>query len=223
MRRRALVPVLAAAGLACTVGVIAMARDDPQPKRPGRAELLRLQARILQQRDRLARQGIYVESTGLPARPCVAVSLANPSAPNVAYVRHRFGRDVCVEKEPTGPVQACAAYISPPVARGPVIVPDLTGLGLYEAERRAVAHGLTYSVTCLGDKRTEPRRPSILRPEALVRITAQCPRAGERVSKGAEVGLDGKAILPGGFVFPVGVLDRYHTESAHPCSDGRNP
>src|SRR3954470_3277658 len=65
----------------------------------------RLQHVIERDMPRLARAGIYVQGTGIAAS-CVVVSVANPTAPNVDYLRRRYGEPMCVERQ-SGPLVAC--------------------------------------------------------------------------------------------------------------------
>jgi hypothetical protein len=192
---------------------------------PTRAELERLQDRIGEQwhSGQLAREGIYLMTTGHPGKRCVSIGLLNPTRPNAEYLRHRFGPDVCVKREPVGPIAACAEYLGRPVRSGGVRVPDLRGLGLYAAERKVTARRLTYSIWCSGDKFARPKQPAPHSPDRLVRVVAQCPRAGERVSPGTDVALDAVALLPGGFRYRTGTLSPYHTGTSTPCGDRRNP
>jgi PASTA domain len=209
--------IMALAALA--MGGCGTTRDATSARQPSPSDV---EGRILRERSHLAREGIYVEQTAV-GKSCAEVQLANPTAPNIAYMRDRFGTGVCVSGTPSSALQACAGHVTNPVPEGSVIVPNLVGLNLYEAEKRVTSLGLTFALRCLGDRRTHAARPGRFSPEALVFITAQCPRPGQAVTAGSEVALDGRAPLPGGFEYPVGTLDFYHTESHHPCGDGRNP
>jgi hypothetical protein len=178
----------------------------------GEESLGRIQDRVYEREAQLAREGIYVIEMGPTDRDCVFVGLLNPTPANVEYLKREFGR-VCVGLG-GGVLDACPHYRDGrPSPRGPVVVPDVRELGLQEAQRRVVAAGLTYAIHCLGDYETAPERLHRDAPERLVRIVAQCPRAGERVRPGAEVALRGAVTLPGGFRFDVGPRPS--------CADGR--
>lgn len=121
MSRRQLLSVsLAAVVLACCSGLALAAMRPASPERmpPSRAELYRLQDRIDKRWNELARQGIFIQSTGQPAEPCISVGLANPTPANVAYLRRRFGPDVCVKRKPEGRPESCAGYRAPPLPEG---------------------------------------------------------------------------------------------------------
>lgn len=204
---------------ALAMGGCGTTRDATSAHQPSQSDV---ESQILRERPHLACEGIYVEQTAV-GKSCVEVQLANPTAPNIAYMRDRFGTGVCVSGKPNSALQACSGHPANPVPEGSVIVPNLVGLNLYEAEKRVTSLRLTFALRCLGDRRTHAARPGRFSPEALVFITAQCPRPGQAVAAGSEVALEGRAPLPGGFEYPVGTLDFYHTESRYPCGDGRNP
>lgn len=166
----------------------------------------------------LDRAGIFVTVLESPSERCVPVSLLNPTKPNVEYLQHRFGSALCVDRG--GGLVGCPAVFAAPVRAGRVVVPDVRGLGVYRAERRLVARGLTYAVGCRGEGKSRPKRPPRYSPQALVRVTRQCPRAGERVPPDTEVGLDASAVLPGGYRVRFGVFEDADTRA--PCADGRN-
>jgi hypothetical protein len=203
------------------VGIVALSRgrDDGPAKPLTQGQLYRLQDRINAAIPELAREGVLAVVTGQGGRrgqPCVDVSFANPTVPNVAYLRRRFGPGTCVARQPNGRAVACAEMFIRPRAARPVSVPDLRGLGLYEAERRVTEAGLTYALDCVGDATSKPRRPARESPEALARVTRQCPRPGAHVPLGTEIALQGIAPLPGGVDYPLGVED----EDPPFCADG---
>ena len=221
--RRVLLVVCAAVALPLAGGIALAAGGDGPSKRkpPTEAEKVRLQGRIAKRAEALARQGIYIEATGR-GKPCVSVYLANPTRPNIEYLRREF-HGVCVLKEPMGRLMACTGYTPPSPPSGSVTVPDVGDLGLYEASRRVTRAGLTYTLNCLGERKTRAKRPSQYSPDQLARIADQCPRPGERVPPGTEVALEARALLPGGFEYRVGSLNSYTTGTSKPCADGRNP
>lgn len=180
-----------------------------------------MQERIGKRWDALARQGIYVTSTGQKAQPCVSVELVNPTRPNIEYVRRQFGANVCVERRPGDDAQACSGYVQLTVPSGSARVPDLRDLGLYEATRRAVASYLRYSLDCLGESEKRAKPLPRHSPEQLVRVTKQCPRPGEMVPPGTAVALEGNAVLPGGFEYKVSPLTD-NVSTSRPCADGRH-
>ena len=223
-RSRLLVPAVVA-GLAVAVGVALASSGEQRADEDvlTRAELYRLQDRIDAQWDALAREGVYVLSTGQPGESCVAIGLANPTRPNIRYLQDRFGPHVCVRRKPAGLAQACSGYAAPNLRTGPITVPDVRDLGLEEASRRLLSNGLTFAIHCLGDVERKVKHSPRHSPDQLVRITKQCPRSGELVPAGSEVALEAKAILPGGFEFKQSALTRYNTGTTKPCADGRNP
>jgi hypothetical protein len=195
---------------------IILARSPREPPRrasakPTYGQLARLVERISRDREFLEAQGVLLEMAGV-GDGCAVVWLRNPTAPNVAYVQRRFP-GTCVEPRPGGPIHACVSHRSA-TRGGPITVPDVSDLGLLDASRRVLAAGLTFTTTCLGRARNVEWVASD--PEdQLVRVVAQCPRAGERVRRGTEVALQAQAVLPGGFRHSVG--------ASAGCVDGRNP
>lgn len=201
---------------AVAASALALGLDDDPPEPGG---LNAIQDRI--DWDALARQGIYVIGTG-QSDGCVDVELLNPTRPNIDYIRARYGPHVCVARKPGGYATGCAGYdVSP--RRGPIAVPDVRGLGLYEAELRLVAAGLTYTAGCLGNRERTPVKPSRYEVRALVRVSAQCPHAGQPVRRGTEVAIAYVAILPGGFRHSFNSFAGYHRVPPKPCADGRVP
>lgn len=188
---------------------------------PTSHDLERLQNRLSAHIDDLAHEGIYVQETALSARPCVSVAIVNPTRPNLNYLRGRFGPHLCFERRDAGQA-ACAPFRSVSDNQATVQVPDLRGLGLYEAERHAVAQGLTYTFDCLGHTNAQPRKPSRFSPEALVRVTAQCPAPGETVQRGTSVALEARATLPGDFPYAVSALHQEGSAS-DPCGEHHAP
>jgi hypothetical protein len=218
VRSRAAVAGLVIALLGVTAGLTLAATGDGSASRPtpSRAQLIRLQDRINRRWHALGRQGIYVMFTGQLAARCVSVELANPTRPNVAYLRQRFGPWVCVDRKPASPAIACPGYSAPPLPQGPAVVPNVNDLGLEEAERRVLTSGLTYTTGCHGDHRARVRRLRSYSPDQLARVGRQCPHAGQRVPAGTEVALAGVAILPGGYRYPTSA------GLGSSCVDGRN-
>lgn len=148
-----LVVSCAAAALAVIGGIaFAASGDDASAERPTRGQLYRLQDRIDRQSDALARQGIYVMSTGQPAELCVAVDLANPTRPNIEFLHRQFGPNLCISRVPSGLAQSCTGRVQVRLRSGSVRVPDLSDLGIYEAARRVLASDLTYAEGCLGGR-----------------------------------------------------------------------
>jgi len=209
--------VLTLAALVATIifGRANGTEDEPAsraPARPTYGQLARLVERISRDRDILAAQGVFFESAGVGAS-CAVVWLLNPTAPNIAYVQRRFP-GVCVDPSPMGPIDACPDTIRGMTRGGRVTVPDVRELGLVEASRRVLAADLTFTTACLGRARNVewvPANPA----DDLVRVVAQCPRAGEHVRRSTEVALHAQAILPGSFAHVVGTSRR--------CDDRRNP
>jgi hypothetical protein len=108
-----------------------------RPRTDTRA-LWRLQLRIEHDAGYLARRGVFFKYAGQGANrqgACVYVGLANPTAPNVAFVRRRFGGPLCIGHV-GGPFNGCAEVSTRP---GPQRrrVPDLLGLGVVAAQDRA--------------------------------------------------------------------------------------
>ena len=220
--RRAAIAVIAAAAFAAGAAVAA-GDEKPKERRPTGAELRRIQDRIDRSWGVLDRQGIYVVSTGLPARPCVGVTLANPTRANIAYVERRFGPHVCVDRRPGGEAQFCAGTVSEPLPTGPVSVPDLRGLGMRAAARRTLALGLNFAYGCSGpatarDVVKAARHPLLDGAQ----ITRQCPRPGEMVEPGTMIDVATVTQLPGGFRFRQSNLTYYVTGTKRPCEDGRH-
>lgn len=206
-----------AGGIALALSRHGESSTDP----PTRAELSRLQERIEKRRDALARDGIYLLSTG-PEDTCVIVELANPTQPNIEFVRRQFAPHTCVARKPRDRIQACRGSERPAIPLGPVKVPSMRDLGISAAGRRSLASGLTYAVDCLGENLKTVKRFSKYSPEQLLRVTKQCPRPGELVPRLTEVALEAVATLPGGFSYKVSSLSRYNTGTSRPCADGRN-
>ncbi len=209
----------------CVAGATKASASDTSSQRTrtlSRREYQRLQDRVNQRDRALARQGVYVLSHGGADRPCYRVDLANPTRPNIEFVRRQFGPRVCVSRRPGRLAYLCTGYTQPRLGTGPVAVPDLGDLGLRDATRRALAVGLTYSVDCPGAAGTRILRPRRNWPDELVRITKQCPAPGELVPPGTEVALAGTATLPGGFKWEVGALTRKDPRVSKPCADGRH-
>jgi len=100
--------VLIALGALAAAIIFAAAERKPEPRasaKPTYGQLARIAERIDRDREFLATQGVFLEFAGVGSG-CVLVSLANPTAPNVEYMKRRFPK-VCVERRPVGPIDAC--------------------------------------------------------------------------------------------------------------------
>jgi hypothetical protein len=214
-------PILGAIGVIVAAVVVAAALGADASPPPTRAELLRIQARIDKAwiAGTLARQGIFVMTTGPRAARCVSVEVANPTAPNRQYLERRFGPHVCVKRRPGGFVSGCSGVLPRATPPGTATVPDISELTLYEAEQRLAAAHLTWSSRCIGDAKRVPEQPGRYTLERLMHVTAQCPQPGENVPPGTEVALGLAASLAGGFQLRGGPL----AAAEHRCSEGRNP
>jgi hypothetical protein len=174
-------------------------------------QLARLADGIDRDREALATEGVFLDAVGV-GDGCAFVSLFNPSAANVAYIHRRFP-GACVDPHAGSVADLCDGVRRGSTRDGPVIVPDVGELGMVEASRRVLAAHLTFTASCPGSVRTVewvPARPA----DDLVRVVAQCPRAGQRVRRGTEVALQAETVLPGGFGYVVGAPGH--------CEDGRN-
>lgn len=216
-----LVAALAALA-AAAIFVLEPGKEEPTPAprasaTPAYEQLTRLVERITRDEDALVAQGIYVMHAGV-GEGCATVGLANPTAPNAAFVERRFA-GACVERSPAARPEACEAGERTLTREGPVVVPDLRDLTLAEASRRAIAEELTYAANCLGEAKETPWTPAGP-PDELVRVVEQCPRPGEEVRRGTEVALDAVVVLPGDFRHRISALDG---AGETPCADGRNP
>jgi hypothetical protein len=187
-----------------SVAISALFAKTPHEQQQSRAELMRLQDRINHDIGPLARRGVYVRTTGLAAR-CVSVLVDNLTAPNSAYLARRYGPGTCLRQTSSVPAVGCPLLLRRDSGL-PKVVPDVFDLGLYEAERRLVAAGFAFSTQCPGEAEDRPSRPSRFSPNALVRITRQCPAAGAALAAGAPVALQAEAILPGGHRYVVGAF-----------------
>jgi hypothetical protein len=191
------------------VALFAISRADDTDQRPVRqrpaqpnyGQLAHVSERINQDRVALETKGIFLEGAGVGSG-CASVSLANPTAPNRAYMQRRYP-GVCVEPRPMGEMSFCDGTVPESARGGHVKVPDVSDLGLAEASRRVLAADLTFTATCPGRTRDVEWVPSGAADE-LVRVVTQCPRAGERVRRSTEVALQARAILPGGFEYSIG-------------------
>ncbi len=193
---------------AAVAAVVALAlRDDDEATRTPREPAGHVQARIEAAIGALERDGIYVEATGQAAH-CVAVEVVNPTGPNVAELRRRFadrGARLCFERSP-GPAVACVGAFVRVRGRHPR-VPDLRGLGLEAAGRRAVAAGFSYTSTCPGiGTRRLPRLPATSLA-ALARVTRQRPAPGTRWPVSRPIELEAVATLPGGFTYTYDAIE----------------
>jgi hypothetical protein len=200
----AAVIVVAVSGLTVSM----LSAETPREQPPPRAELAHLSDRIELDIPALARQGVYVRTTGLTAR-CAWVLVDNLTGPNKAYLARRYGPGACLEQASSIPSSGCPAVGGSRNSRESKTVPDVSDLGLYEAERRLVAAGFGFSTKCPGfpdGRPSRPSRPSRFSPEVLVRVTRQCPAAGAPLAAGAPVGLQAEAFLPGGHRYVVGVF-----------------
>ena len=206
MKHRRLIGASTAAVLVIAgVIAIATATTDNNVARPDPEAPAERQRRIEHDTGRLAREGIYVKEAGQSGK-CVVVRVVNPTAPNVAYLRQKFGEPLCIEQAES-PAVACPEFQGPTssVMRE---VPDLHDLGMYQAGRRAIADGFAYTDSCPGKGTRQVRRPSQFTPEALVRVTAQCPAAGTRAPMSVPIALQAEAMLPGGFPYRITAFRR---------------
>jgi hypothetical protein len=191
---------LVAAAAATTAVVVASASDSNST--PSRGAI---QRRVNHDMTQLARSGIYVTETALAAK-CVVVNVANPTPPNRDYLNKRYGQGLCIER--TGFARVACAEITIQPSTEKHVVPDLRDLGIYEAERRAVAAGFSYAIRCAGEGSRTPRRPRRLSPEAGARITAQCPEPGSEAPANVPISLQAVSILPGGFTYTLTTFER---------------
>ncbi|WP_027004831.1 hypothetical protein [Conexibacter woesei] len=195
---------------------LALGSGDGRGGRPASVDRGLLQRRIERDITALARSGIYVTATG-QAATCVAVEVVNPTAPNLDYLRRRYGRGICFDRS-YGPAHFCAGATTPPPGRTRV-VPDLRDLGIRTATRRAVAAGFSYTLDCAGfgtRKVSHPRRGSLA---SVARVSAQCPLPGTRAPVNAPITLEAVAILPGRFTYTFSAFEA--TGSARRCVDGQ--
>ena len=199
--------VLGAIAVVTIAGLMAtgqLARTSPDETGASTASLERLQDRIDRETPTLARQGVYVRTTSLEAH-CAAVVVENLTAPNRRDLEQRYGEGACLRQASGPPAAACALVRRRDTGlRKPV--PDVSDLGLYEAQRRLVAAGFTFSIECPGQSDDRPIRPSRFSPDALVRITRQCPAPGATLPDGAPVALQAEAVLPGGHRYVTGAF-----------------
>jgi hypothetical protein len=148
--------VIAVAMLSVAISVLSA--KTPREQAQSRAELTRLQDRIDHDIGFLARRGVYVRTTGLAAR-CASVLVDNLTAPNSAYLKRRYGPGTCLRQASSIPSVGCPMLFRRD-SGPPKPVPDTFDLGLYEAERRLVAAGFTFSIRCPGEADDRPSRPS---------------------------------------------------------------
>jgi hypothetical protein len=156
---------------------------------------------LIERDDRfLARQGIFIRETGIAAS-CVLVRVANPTAPNVAYLRQRYGGPMCVQRVSMPNVRCPGAVVPPKGEIETREVPRLLDLGIYEAERRAIAAGFEFTTSCPGVGESRAKPVPRLTPLSSARITAQCPLAGSRARVDVPIALQAEAVLPGNFTY----------------------
>jgi hypothetical protein len=168
---------------------------------PSGQSLSALQNTINSQLGVLRRRGVLVDHTALSGS-CIRLAVINPTQPNVDYLNRRFGGRLCIDTMQT-PAVECAPR-RPNAATGEeVLVPDVRQLGLYEAEKRLLASGFAFSTRCVGVAQRTAKQPPLGSAEALVRITRQCPAAGEQAVEGSSVVLQADAVLPGGFKYAI--------------------
>lgn len=164
--------------------------------------LVALQERIGADAVALGREGIYLAGTARREGRCVVIDLVNPTRPNREYLRRRYGSSVCISPEARStPLRGCTGLPAPTPEGRARKVPDVVGMRLHDAQRAIVRAGLTFAVACEGD--AERRVPPLdrSRPEAVARVTHQCPARGERAAEGSQVRLAASADLPGGFTY----------------------
>lgn len=198
----ALLVVLAVGG-----GVVALAgRSDggaDRPPRPSEADLRRLQDRINDADRSLAREGILGATANLTeARggSCVEVEMLNPTAPNRAWLRSRFGPQVCPSAKP---VTAYATTLMGCFSRERerVRVPDVVGLRADFALRRLRRAG--FSEDCNND--TGGRTPDRFSERNALFVARVCTTSQ---IKGSVVHMDVRGRLPGGFLYVDDTCDR---------------
>jgi hypothetical protein len=224
--RVALVLLVAALAVLAAAVVYTRVEDDapePAPRAtatPSYEQRVRLSERVTREREGLAAQGIYLVGVSLEDA-CARVALLNPTPANVAHLETLYP-GTCVSTEAAAVPKTCRTTTRPLTRDGDVEVPDVLDLRPQDASRRVLADDLTFTLACLGDGETAPWQPRGPQ-DALLRVTAQCPRPGERVRPGTEVALHAAVVLPGGFEHRVGALDEIATGTTSPCGDGRNP
>jgi hypothetical protein len=205
--RRWAVAAASALVLAAIVTTVGCGGSDGGRPRTDTRALWRLQLRIEHDAGYLARRGVFFKYAGQGANrqgACVYVGLANPTAPNVAFVRRRFGGPLCIGHV-GGPFNGCAeVWIRPGPQRRRV--PDLLGLGVVAAQDRARGAGFPVALSCsnVASARLQPSRWT---PEYLARVTAQCPKPGTRASPRIPIALEATAVLPGGFTYTLSGFD----------------
>jgi hypothetical protein len=186
---------------------------------PAAPDLVRLQERIGADAAALGREGIYLAGTARHEGRCVVIMLVNPSPPNREDLRRRYARHgsrVCISAQPWSThLRACTGLSAPePQGRGRK-VPDVVGMRLHDAQRAIVRAGLAFAIECEED--AERRVPPLdrSRPEAVARVTDQCPARGERAPAGGQVRLAASADLPGGFRYDAALS----AEKVRNCRD----
>jgi hypothetical protein len=203
---KALAAIVVAAAVAAIVALALRDDGGASVARPAPESLDHLRDRVERAAPALEREGVYVQTWGVEAR-CAYVGVVNPTAPNVAALRRRFGPGarLCIGRV-SAPADACAPFRA---NRGPTRrrVPDLRDLGVATASRRAVAAGFSYSFECPGSgtrRALAPRRGSL---EAMARVTRQRPAPGTRWPTTRPIELEAVATLPGGFTYGFSGID----------------
>lgn len=178
------------AGVAVGLRTTDDATGEPRPV--SQAELRRVQHRI--DDSQLERQGIFVASTG-PTESggveCVGIEMLNPTAPNRAWLRARFGPHVCPSTKPAGGF--ASTLIGCGGGEGPdVQVPDVVGLRADYALRRLRRAG--FAEDCNND--TKGRRPDRFSPQNALFVAGVCVTSAPR---GSVTQMKVRGRLPGGY------------------------
>lgn len=143
----------------------------------------------------LERAGIVVGAQGIEdvdGKVCMYVALVNPTEPNRAWLRSRYGDALCVPRD------AYVGYVAnfvgcPSSGSGArVRVPDVRGLRAYDAARRLRRAG--FRTTC--NRASVYRRPRRYDESNALFVVRMCQRTARR---GGPVRLQTEGWLPGGY------------------------
>lgn len=193
MSRRAL-HFAAVIAVACGAALVLLpTRGDESP--PSAASSRAVEERFNRDSDRDVplRAGIHVSSSGPAERggsECHEVRLHNPTAPNVAWLRERYGPSLCVDERPVESTNTTLIGCSE--GAGPKVrVPDVRGLRAHEAALQLRRAG--FLTDC---NRSWERRPERLRYSGAMVVEKVC---SSRVRRGGTVYMRVEAVLPGGF------------------------
>lgn len=177
--------------------VVGGSDDDPSgPPRASQAELRRLQDRINDVDGTLERNGILGATANVAESrggACVEVTMLNPTAPNRAWLRDRFGPHVCPSTKPIGgfatTLMGCFSR-----ERERVRVPDVVGLRADYALRRLRRAG--FAEDCNND--TGARTPDRFSARNALFVSRVCTTSQ---IKGSVVHMDVRGRLPGGYLY----------------------